>query len=53
KAQQAFRIETIRKYLLKVAGKVVHTARRIQLKLSATHVYQGLFKRILLNIQQL
>ncbi|WP_162919736.1 hypothetical protein [Lentilactobacillus raoultii] len=32
---------------------VVHTARRIQLKLSATHVYQAVFQRILLNIQQL
>lgn len=53
KAQQTYRIATIRNYLLKVAGKVVKTARQIHLKLSSTQVYQSLFDRILVNIQAL
>lgn len=42
---------TIRLFLFKIAGKMVHSGRRDYLKLSSFHVYQKLFYRILQNIQ--
>ena len=49
----SMQVDTIRLRLLKVAGKLVRTGRRLLLKLSSHHVHQELFYQVLGNIQQL
>lgn len=50
---KGYQVSTIRLFLFKIAGKIVHSGRRQYLKLSSYHVYQKLFYRILQNIQVL
>ncbi|SIN87933.1 Transposase DDE domain group 1 [Carnobacterium alterfunditum] len=51
KETKGFQVSTIRLFLFKVAGKLVHSGRKTSLKLSSSHVYQKLFRKILWNIQ--
>lgn len=51
KKTKGFQVSTIRLFLFKVAGKLVHSGRKTFLKLSSYHVYQELFYKILWNIQ--
>lgn len=51
KETKGFQVSTIRLFLFKVAGKLVHSGRKTFLKLSSSHVYQELFHKILWNIQ--
>ncbi|MFL2101617.1 transposase, partial [Desemzia sp. FAM 23989] len=44
---KGYQVSTIRLFLFKIAGKIVHSGRRQYLKLSSYHVYQKLFYRIL------
>nr|WP_280521803.1 transposase [Desemzia incerta] len=50
---KGYQVSTIRLFLFKIAGKIVHSGRRQYLKLSSYHAYQKLFYRILQNIQVL
>lgn len=50
---KGYQVSTIRLFLFKIAGKMVHSGRRKYLKLSSYHVYQKLFYHILQNIQVL
>lgn len=51
--EAAFQVDTLRLRLFKVAGKLVHSGRRLFLKMSSSHVYQDLFYQLLAKIQQL
>ncbi|WP_263640515.1 transposase [Loigolactobacillus coryniformis] len=48
---RGLQINTIRLWLFKIAGKLVHSGRKIQLKLSTYHVHQALFYQLLAKIQ--
>ena len=48
---KGLQIQTIRLRLFKIAGKLIHTGRRMMLKLSSHHVYQDEFFHILRQIQ--
>lgn len=52
-AQAGLSVGTLRLWLFKIAGKVVHSGRKIQLKLSYHHVYRNLFYQLLARIQAL
>ncbi|KZU29545.1 hypothetical protein Nizo2535_2144 [Lactiplantibacillus plantarum] len=43
----------IQLWLFKIAGKLVHSGRKIQLKLSTYHVHQVLFYQLLAKIQSI
>ena len=47
------RIETIRLQLIKIAGKVISTARYIKFKLCSSYLYQKMFWQILSKIEKL
>jgi hypothetical protein len=53
KKEATFQVDTLRFRLFKLAGKLVHSSRKIFLKLSTSHVYQKLFYYLLQKIQQL
>ena len=53
KSWAGLQINTIRLRLLKVAGKLVNTARRVYLKLSSSHVYQAEFYAVFRRIQRI
>nr|WP_225427644.1 transposase [Lentilactobacillus diolivorans] len=46
-------VNMLRLRLFKIAGKVVRSGRKIQLKLSTHHVYRNLFYQLLAQIQAL
>lgn len=50
---RGLQINTIRLWLFKIAGKLVHSGRKIQLKLSTYHVHQALFYQLLAKIQSI
>ncbi len=50
---RGLRIDTIRLWLFKIAGKLVHSGRKFQLKLSRHHVHQDLFYQLLAKIQSI
>lgn len=52
-AQAGLSVGTLRLWLFKIAGKIVHSGRKIQLKLSYHHVYRNLFYQLLARIQAL
>lgn len=52
-AQVGLSVDTLRLRLFKIAGEVVHSGRKIQLKLSSHHVYRNLFYQLLARIQAL
>lgn len=52
-AQVGLSVDTLRLRLFKISGKVVHSGRKIQLKLSSHHVYRNLFYQFLARIQAL
>ncbi|MEK0153385.1 transposase, partial [Tetragenococcus halophilus] len=52
-AKKATVIDTIRFQLFHIAGRVTEHARKIQVHLSSTHVYNKLFWEVLTRIQLL
>nr|WP_319021436.1 transposase [Carnobacterium mobile] len=47
---KGYQVSTIRLFLFKIAGKMVHSGRRSYLKSSSYDVYQKLFYQIIQNI---